>query len=127
VGVYFGGGPVAESVAGGRIRIRRPVPAPVPDPATGSCSGESAMVVGNVTTQGVARPDSKHRSRFGLRAQILLGLAAVTLIAILTTGFLALWAAGNTLRAHRETEAVTLASAAARMASALVDRHGEIA
>jgi len=40
VGVYFGGGPVAESVAGGRIRIRRPVPAPVPDPATGSCSGE---------------------------------------------------------------------------------------
>ena len=80
-----------------------------------------------MTKQGVAIPDNRRRIRLGLRAQILLGLAAVTLIAILTTGFLALWAAGNTLRAHRETEAVTLASAAARMASALVDRHGEIA
>jgi signal transduction histidine kinase len=92
-----------------------------------SRSGAGAIVVGSVTNQGVVQPDSKRRIRFGLRAQILLGLAAVTLIAILTTGFLALWAAGNTLRAHRETEAVTLASAAARMASALVDRHGEIA
>jgi signal transduction histidine kinase len=79
-----------------------------------------------VTTQSVAIPDSRRRIRFGLRAQILLGLAAVTLIAILTTGFLALWAAGNTLRAHRETEAVTLASAAARMASVIVERQGEI-
>jgi signal transduction histidine kinase len=80
-----------------------------------------------VSSQGVALPDSKRRGRFGLRAQILLGLAAVTLVAILTTGFLALWAAGNTLRVHRETEAVTLASAAARMASAVVDRQAEIA
>ena len=75
---------------------------------------------GSVTNQGVARPDRRSRSRFGLRAQILLGLAGVTLIAILSTGFLALWAAGNTLRVHRETEAVTLASAAARMASVVV-------
>jgi two-component system NtrC family sensor kinase len=79
-----------------------------------------------VTTESIA-PESWRASRFGLRAQILLGLAAVTLIAILTTGFLALWASGNTLRVHRETEAGTLASAAARMASAVIDRQGEVA
>ncbi|MGC9982805.1 MAG: HAMP domain-containing sensor histidine kinase [Polyangia bacterium] len=81
----------------------------------------------SVTSEGIALPANRHRGRFGLRAQILLGLAAVTLIAILTTGFLALWAAGNTLRVHRETEAVTLASASARMAAALMDRQGGIA
>jgi signal transduction histidine kinase len=75
-----------------------------------------------VTNQGVALPEERRRGRFGLRAQILLGLAGVTLIAILSTGFLALWAAGSTLRVHRETEAVTLASAAARMASVVVGR-----
>ncbi|MGO9290442.1 MAG: HAMP domain-containing protein, partial [Polyangia bacterium] len=80
-----------------------------------------------MTSEGIALPANRHRGRFGLRAQILLGLAAVTLIAILTTGFLALWAAGNTLRVHRETEAVTLASASARMAAALMDRQGGIA
>lgn len=80
----------------------------------------------SVTSKDVALRDDRRRGRFGLRAQILFGLAAVTLIAILTTGFLALWAAGTTLQVHRETEAVTLASAAARMASAVVDRQGEI-
>ena len=80
----------------------------------------------SVTSESIALPDKRRSGRFGLRAQILLGLAAVTLIAILTTGFLALWAAGNTLQIHRESEAVTLASAAARMASAVVDRQGEI-
>jgi len=80
----------------------------------------------SVTSPGVALPDRRRSSRFGLRAQILLGLAAVTLLAILTTGYLALWAAGDTLRVHRETEAVTLASAAARMASVVADRQGDI-
>jgi two-component system, NtrC family, sensor kinase len=81
----------------------------------------------SVTSESVAYPDRKRKGRFGLRAQMLLGLAAVTLIAILTTGFLALWASGNTLRVHRETEAVTLASAAARMASVIIERQGDIA
>jgi two-component system, NtrC family, sensor kinase len=81
---------------------------------------DGAIVCVSVTNQGVALPHRRRRSRFGLRAQILLGLAGVTLIAILSTGFLALWAAGNTLRVHRETEALTLASAAARMASSVV-------
>jgi len=79
-----------------------------------------------VSSVNVALPDKKRRGRFGLRAQILLGLAAVTLVAIVTTGFLALWAASDTLRAYRETEAVTLASALARMASAVADRHPDI-
>ena len=83
-------------------------------------------MVTSVTNQGVAIPDNRSSGRFGLRAQILLGLAAVTLIAILTTGFIALWAAGNTLRAHQEGEAVTLASAAARVASEILERQSEI-
>ena len=92
---------------------------------TGS-GGHGAIVDASVTSQGVALPDSRRRGRFGLRAQILFGLAGVTLIAIFTTGFLALWAAGSTLQAHRETEAVILASAAARMASVVVDRQADI-
>jgi signal transduction histidine kinase len=62
----------------------------------------------------------------GLRAQILVGLASVTLLAILTTGLLALWAAGNALRVDREAEAITLASAAARMSAQIVEQHGDL-
>jgi two-component system, NtrC family, sensor kinase len=61
----------------------------------------------------------------GLRAQILIGLASVTLLAILMTGLLALWAAGGALRLDRETEATTMAAAAARMASAVIDKYGD--
>jgi len=86
-----------------------------------------AIVWASVNSQGATVAEDRRRSRFGLRAQILIGLAGVTLIAILTTGFIALWAAGDTLRVHRETEAVTLAAAAARMASAVVDRQADIA
>ena len=124
-GVYFGSGSgagVRRPVAGGRRRIRIRHRSPV----SGS-GGTGDIVRESVTNESVALPDSTRRGRFGLRAQILLGLAAVTLLAILTTGFLALWAAGATLGVHRETEAVTLASAAARMASAIVDRQADIA
>ncbi len=64
----------------------------------------------------------RQRRAFGLRSQILLGLAAVTLIAVLTTGYLALWAAGDSLRVRREADVVLLASATARAASALLVR-----
>ena len=38
----------------------------------------------------------------GLRAEILLGIGAVTLLAVLSTGYLALWAAGASFREQRE-------------------------
>jgi signal transduction histidine kinase len=49
-----------------------------------------------------------------LRAQIMLGMTAVTLVAILTTGYIALWASGDSLRLQRESMSATLASAIAR-------------
>ena len=45
------------------------------------------------------------RARPGLRVQIMLGMTAVTLVAILTTGYIALWAAGDNLRVQREAMA----------------------
>jgi signal transduction histidine kinase len=54
------------------------------------------------------------RARLGLRVQIMLGMTAVTLVAILTTGYIALWAAGGSLRLQREATAATLAAALAR-------------
>jgi two-component system, NtrC family, sensor kinase len=66
-------------------------------------------------------------ARLGLRAQILIGLASVTLLAILTTGLLALWAAGSALRLDRETEAITLASAAAHVATTVIGKQGDLA
>jgi signal transduction histidine kinase len=64
---------------------------------------------------------SDGRRAFGVRAQILLGLALVTLFAVLSTGYLALWAAGGTLRAQRESSALSLASSAAAAIAAVVD------
>ena len=58
------------------------------------------------------------RSRLGLRAQIMIGMTVVTLVAILTTGYIALWASGNTLRTQRESMAATLAAAVARSVAA---------
>ena len=133
LGVWRGGfrgheGLHSSKLCGAGRSISAPHPGPYPvitlenrcEPSTG------AIVDASVVNQGIAKPDRKRSGRFGLRAQILLGLAAVTLIAILTTGFLALWAAGATLGVHRETEAVTLTSAAARMVSAIVDRQTDI-
>ncbi len=48
----------------------------------------------------------------------MLGMTAVTLVAILTTGYIALWAAGDSLRVQREGLAATLAASVARSVSA---------
>ena len=58
------------------------------------------------------------RARPGLRAQIMLGMTAVTLVAILTTGYIALWASGDSLRVQRESMTATLAAAIARSVAA---------
>jgi hypothetical protein len=57
----------------------------------------------------------------GIRAQILIGLVLVTLFAVLSTGYLALWAGGASLRIQRESTAVALVTAAAASAAALLD------
>jgi two-component system, NtrC family, sensor kinase len=44
----------------------------------------------------------------------MLGMTAVTLVAILTTGYIALWASGDSLRMQRESMSATLAAAVAR-------------
>ena len=58
------------------------------------------------------------RARPGLRAQIMLGMTAVTLVAILTTGYIALWASGDSLRMQRESMTAALSSAVARSVAA---------
>ncbi len=63
----------------------------------------------------------KARRILGLRAQILLGLAVVTLLAVTTTSYIALWAASGTLREQRESTAIALAAVAAGACSAVVD------
>ncbi len=70
---------------------------------------KSATPAGNVP-----RP----RTALGLRVQIMLGLTVVTLVAILTTGYIALWAAGDSLRMQREAMGATLATAVARTVGA---------
>src|SRR4051812_23556692 len=65
-----------------------------------------------------ARPRS-----FGLRAQMLIGLAIVTLFAVLSTGYLGLWVGGAALSDQRATMAVALATAAAASASAVIEPH----
>jgi two-component system, NtrC family, sensor kinase len=59
--------------------------------------------------------------RLGVRAQILLGLTLVTLFAVLSTGYLALWAGGSSLRIQRESTALALATAAAASTAAVID------
>ena len=44
----------------------------------------------------------------------MLGMTAVTLVAILTTGYIALWASGDSLRLQRESMTATLSAAVAR-------------
>jgi two-component system, NtrC family, sensor kinase len=60
----------------------------------------------------------RRQARPGLRVQIMLGMTAVTLVAILTTGYIALWAAGDSLRVQREGMAATLAASVARSVAA---------
>jgi len=48
----------------------------------------------------------------------MLGMTAVTLVAILTTGYITLWAAGDSLRVQRESTAATLAAAMAHSVAA---------
>jgi signal transduction histidine kinase len=55
----------------------------------------------------------------------MLGMTAVTLVAILTTGYIALWAAGDTLRVQRESMATTLAVAVSHSVAAEWSLHGE--
>ncbi len=61
------------------------------------------------------------RRRLGLRTQILLGLALVTLLAVTSTAYLALWAAGDSLRAERESSLLSLSTAAAAACAAALD------
>jgi len=67
---------------------------------------------------------SQTRTGPGLRVQIMLGMTAVTLVAILTTGYIALWAAGDSLRVQREGMAATLAASVARSVTAEWTLHG---
>jgi signal transduction histidine kinase len=62
-----------------------------------------------------------------LRAQIMLGMTAVTLVAILTTGYIALWASGDSLRLQRESMSATLAAALARSVAAEWTMHPGVA
>jgi two-component system NtrC family sensor kinase len=66
-----------------------------------------------------------HR-RLGVRAQILLGLTLVTLFAVLSTGYLTLWASGSSLRIQRESTAMALVRAAAAGAAAAVGPGGAL-
>ena len=63
----------------------------------------------------------------GIRAQILIGLVLVTLFAVLSTGYLTLWAGGTSLRMQRESTAVALVTAAGASAAALVDPDRPVA
>jgi two-component system, NtrC family, sensor kinase len=65
------------------------------------------------------------QSRPGLRVQIMLGMTAVTLVAILTTGYIALWAASDSLRTQREAMATTLVASVARSVAAEWTLHGK--
>ena len=55
----------------------------------------------------------------------MLGMTAVTLVAILTTGYIALWASGDSLRVQRESMGATLAAAVARSVAAEWALHPE--
>jgi two-component system NtrC family sensor kinase len=77
--------------------------------------------VASATTKSETRPK---RSRTGLRVQIMLGMTAVTLVAILTTGYIALWAAGDSLRVQRESMAATLVAAISRSLASEWEKQG---
>ena len=58
---------------------------------------------------------SGYRKPLGLRVQILVGLGVVTGFAMLSTGYLALWAAGQSVISQREGTARAVAEAGVNM------------
>src|SRR5205809_5793556 len=61
------------------------------------------------------------RKPLGLRVQILVGLGFVTAFAMLSTGYLALWAAGESVVSQREATARAMAGGMATAIAAVVD------
>lgn len=82
----------------------------------GSEPASWSRLPGEATQTAIRLP--QRRGAFGLRTQVLLGLAVVALFAVISTGTLALWAAADALRQEREATASTLAAAAASAISA---------
>jgi two-component system, NtrC family, sensor kinase len=68
----------------------------------------------------VSRTSELHKP-LGLRIQILVGLGAVTGFAMLSTGYLALWAAGESVVGQREAAVRAVATGTAGAAAAVVD------
>jgi HAMP domain-containing protein len=64
---------------------------------------------------------ASYRQPLGLRVQILVGLGVVTGFAMLSTGYLALWAAGQSVISQREGTARAVAAGLAGAAGAVVD------
>ncbi len=64
------------------------------------------------------------RKPLGLRIQILVGLGVVTLLAVLSTGYLVLWNAANTVQGGREGAALSSAAAAAVAAGFVI--HSDV-
>ena len=64
---------------------------------------------------------SGYQKPLGLRVQILVGLGVVTGFAMLSTGYLALWAAGESVVSQRETAARAVAAGLAGAAAAVID------
>ena len=75
------------------------------------------------------RPDERGwgRAPLGLRTQILVGLGFVTAFAMLSTGYLALWAAGSSVVSQREAAARAVAGGLAAAAGAVVDGQRPLA
>ncbi|HEY0710368.1 MAG TPA: HAMP domain-containing sensor histidine kinase [Polyangia bacterium] len=71
--------------------------------------------------RGVVRSLPFGRRPLGLRVQILVGLGFVTGFAMLSTGYLALWAAGQSVIGQREASARASASALAVAVAQLAD------
>jgi two-component system, NtrC family, sensor kinase len=67
------------------------------------------------------RPVASYRQPLGLRVQILVGLGVVTGFAMLSTGYLALWASGQSVISQREGTARAVAAGLAGAAGAVVD------
>jgi len=64
---------------------------------------------------------------FGLRARLLLGLAVVSLVLVVSVGFVALWAVERSLEMEQDLRASTLADGAARvLESTLKDEHHDL-
>jgi len=85
----------------------------------------SASFVPESTRTDIALPLPRKREP-GLRVQLLLGLAVVSLFAVFSVGLLSLWAASNDLREVREATAASLSTAAAAAAASVIDPNQEL-